>query len=101
MDDELARSSIELARNQGQMAGYAAASKLLLREEISIDDLFGYKVVASSSDVKTGMPIAVFQVILFTDQLHIIMQGLVDAENKKVFLAEFNTMAESFKRKQK
>jgi len=33
MDDELARSSIELARNQGQMAGYAAASKLLLRED--------------------------------------------------------------------
>ena len=33
MEDELAKSSIELARNQGQMAGFAEASKLLLRED--------------------------------------------------------------------
>lgn len=70
-------------------------------EEIVIDGLAGYKIVASSRYAKTGAPIAIFQVVLLAGQSYIIMQGLVGAESKKVFLTGFNAMVESFKRKQK
>jgi len=66
---------------------------------ITIDALEGFESLAKAEDAKTGTPIAVYQVILFTDDSYIVMQGLVGAEQSDKFVPAFQTMARSFKRK--
>lgn len=66
---------------------------------IIVDGLDGYELIANASDVASGTPLVVYQVILFEDDSYILIQGLVGAKLSAEYLPEFKTMARSLARK--
>lgn len=67
--------------------------------EIVIDGLKGYELIADAEDKKTGIPLVVYQVILFDKGAYILIQGMVGTKSSTEFLPEFKKMAHSFKQK--
>lgn len=67
--------------------------------EIVIDGLKGYEFIADAEDKKSGIPLIVYQVILFDDGTYILLQGMVGTKSSTEFLPEFKKMAHSFKQK--
>jgi hypothetical protein len=68
-------------------------------EPIRIDGLDGYETVAEARDAGSGVPLLLYQVILFDDGSYTLMQGRVGAQHREEYLSEFKAMARSFKRK--
>jgi len=67
-------------------------------EEISIDGISGYEIIAFTIDKKTAEKGKVYQVILFTDSLYYIMLGTTNKEYEKN-IEKFKKIAHSFVRK--
>jgi hypothetical protein len=70
-------------------------------EPITIDGLSGLESLAKAEDPKSDIPIVNYQVMLFTEDSYILIQGLVGAEQREKYIPAFKTMARSFKRKGK
>lgn len=66
--------------------------------EITVDGLDGYEILADAEDADSGTPLKVYQVILDDDRSYILMQGLVGANVADEYLPEFETMARSLSR---
>jgi len=67
--------------------------------EITIDGLDGYELVADAADADSGAPLVVYQVVLFDGVSYLLIQGLVGASVSAEYLPEFKAMARSLKRK--
>ncbi|HEX8651503.1 MAG TPA: hypothetical protein VF708_11745 [Pyrinomonadaceae bacterium] len=67
-------------------------------ENITIDNLAGYEVVAKGKDIVSGQEMVIYQTILFKDQGYYIMVGLISSTHRQVYLPVFKGMTESFKR---
>ena len=67
--------------------------------QITIDGLSGYEVVARGKDTKSGQVMLIYQIILFEDQSYYILQGIVSGKQRETHLPTFKEMAGSFKRK--
>jgi len=67
-------------------------------EEIDIDGISGYEIVADGKDKKTGEAEKVYQVILFSDSLYYIIIGTTNFDYEKN-VAEIRKVTKSFKRK--
>jgi hypothetical protein len=66
--------------------------------EITIDGLNGYEILAEGEDADSGTPLRIYQVVLYDDGSYILMQGLVGANVAEHYLPEFKTMARSLTR---
>lgn len=67
-------------------------------DEISIDGLDGFEIVADAVDANSGTPLIVYQVVLFQESSYVLIQGLVGARMQDDYLPEFKAMARSFTR---
>lgn len=66
--------------------------------EVSIDGLSGFEFLAAGLDEKSGVPLAVYQVMLFQpDGGYILMTGLVGRAGSTEYLVKFRAMAQSFR----
>ncbi len=68
-------------------------------EQVTIDNLKGYEIVAKAQDQKSQEPMLVYQVMLFDQKGYYIMQGLVGEATKADYLPAFRAIAQSFQRK--
>jgi hypothetical protein len=68
-------------------------------EPITVDGLDGFESLANAEDPRSGIPITVYQVMLFTEDSYIVMQGLAGAEQSEKIIPSFQKMARSFKRR--
>ena len=73
-------------------------SSVTFNNEITIDGLDGYEIVADAEDADSRTPLTVYQVVLFDDRSYILMQGLVGADVSGEYLPEFKAMARSLTR---
>lgn len=73
-------------------------SSLSSNDEITIDGLEGYEIVADGENADSGNPLKVYQVVLYDDGSYILMQGLVGANVADEYLPEFKKMARSLTR---
>jgi hypothetical protein len=68
--------------------------------EITIDNLDGYEIIAVGKDVKSGEAVAIYQVVLVDqDAYYYLMEGQVNARLNSQYLSQFKQLAGSFKRK--
>jgi len=74
--------------------------KMISNEQVNIDNLDGYEIIADAEDSDSGIVMMLYQVMLFDGDSYILMQGRVSAELAEEYLPEFISMAHSFKRKQ-
>lgn len=66
--------------------------------EITIDGVLGYEVMASAKDKKTGDPVKIYQVILFSDKLYYLLVGSTNDKTVKG-INELKQVVKTFKRK--
>ena len=74
-------------------------SSVTSSNEITIDGLDGYEIIADAEHAETGNPLSVYQVILYDDGSYILILGRVGADAAEEYLPEFKAMARSLKRK--
>lgn len=72
--------------------------KIDITNEISIDDISGYEIIATAKDKKTGLEEKIYQVILFSDQLYYILLGTTNNDFEKN-INELKKIVKTFKRK--
>jgi hypothetical protein len=65
---------------------------------LSVDDLPGYESVATATDKKSGVPMIVYQVMLFADDHYFLIQGVVGQDRAANYLPLFKQAARSFRR---
>ena len=73
-------------------------SSVTSNNEITIDGLDGYEILAEGEDADSRTPLKVYQVVIYDDRSYILMQGLVGANAANEYLPEFKTMAHSLTR---
>lgn len=73
-------------------------SSVTSNNEITIDGLEGYELVAIGEHSDSATPLRVYQVILYDDGSYILMQGLVRANDADQYLPEFKRLARSLAR---
>jgi hypothetical protein len=67
---------------------------------LEIDGLPAYEILADAKDVKTGVPIRLYQVIASEGNGYFIFQGLVAPGREAEMLPEFRRVTETFRRTQ-
>lgn len=84
-----------------RILGTATVSRIKITksEKVVIDNLEGYETFAEGVDKRTGKSVFIYQVMLFETGNYFIMQGIVSAKNKQIYLDDFEKMANSFKGK--
>ena len=65
---------------------------------ITVDGLRGYEIEATADHLQSGVPLAVYQVMLFDGGTYILMQGMVGTSRQAEFLPEFKALARSLRR---
>lgn len=87
--------------SENRITQTAQVTNLLIESsrEISINGLQGYEIIAKANDLQTNTPLVIYQVILFEKQTYYIMQGMVGARLRSVYLDEIQQMARSFRKK--
>jgi hypothetical protein len=79
---------------------YTIIEKIESTLPINLDGLDGYETIAKGTDRKTGLPIKVYQVMLFPEAGgYVIMTGLVGAENAALYLPKFKATARTYRGK--
>jgi hypothetical protein len=67
--------------------------------KVTIDNLEGYEIVAKAKDKQSGLPMVIYQVILFEGQGYYLMHGMVSSQNGQSSLVVFKEMSRSFTRR--
>ncbi len=79
---------------------YTTIEKIESTLPINLDGLNGYETIAKGTDRKTGLPIKVYQVMLFSEAGgYVIMTGLVGAKNAALYLPKFKATARTYRGK--
>lgn len=87
------------AQQRLQQTAATRVTTVSSHEPIRIADLDGYESVAEAVDAASGMPMVVYQVLLFEQDAYVLMQGLVGALQREEYLPEFKAMTRSFQRR--
>ncbi len=74
-------------------------SSIVSHEEIERGALKGFEHVAVGEDSDSGIPLTVYQAILFDSDGYFLMTGLVGKDLADTYLPEFKKMSRSFARK--
>lgn len=69
-------------------------------DAITIAGLDGYESLAEAEDAKSGTPLIVYQVMVFDEDSHVRLVGLVGTELRDEYLPEFKALARSLQRRQ-
>jgi len=69
-------------------------------EAVTIGGLKGYEIIANAEHSESGIPLLLYQVMLFDEGFYILMQGLVGFTLVDNYLPEFKSMAHSFEQSQ-
>ena len=70
-------------------------------QEVEIDDLPGFEILAVGTDLTTNDPLQFYSVSLFDGKRHYLMNGWVSSENRINYIPDFRALANSFQRKVK
>jgi hypothetical protein len=87
-----------------RLSGYPDTDIVAIKStnEISIDNLPGFEIVANGQDRKTKVPLVLHQVVLFPKEGgYILTIGIVAEKQAKVYLPKFREMALTFKNTRK
>lgn len=63
-----------------------------------MDGLDAYEIVADASDLRSGLPLRFYVVIVPDAGGYFLMQGMVGSELAAEYLAEFRRLTESYRR---
>ena len=86
-----------LAQNRLFQTDNLTEIEIISEQEITVDSLTGYEIVAVGKDIKSGEERSLYQVILVdSDNYYYVMQGQVDAEQNQQYLSQFKELASSF-----
>jgi hypothetical protein len=67
---------------------------------ITVDGIQGFEIIADAENQRAGgVPIIVYQIVLFDEGSYYLMQGLVGRKGRSEIVPEFKKMARSFERK--
>ena len=94
-DDQKDYAETHLQTRTAQVKGVTIESTTA----VSIDGLDGFESVAKAQDEKSGIPLKIYQAIVFDKQRYFLIQGLVGEGLAEQYLPEFQAMARSLKRK--
>jgi hypothetical protein len=78
---------------------HTKVTSLTSNTPVTIDSLDGFELLAQAEHSESGVPLVLYQVILFDEGSYFLMQGLVGTTLGNEFLPEFKAMAHSFSRK--
>ena len=83
---------------EARIAKVATVEKLRVgvTESVRIADLDGLKTLASGTGKAAGMPLTVYQVILFDESGYYLMQALTPSADEARYLPLFDAISESF-----
>ncbi|MBC8104014.1 MAG: hypothetical protein H7Z41_15685 [Cytophagales bacterium] len=89
----------EYALNRLRQTAHTTVTKITSNQPIGIDDMDGFEIIAEAKDTTSGLPLTLYQVMLFEEDSYFLMQGLVGKEQSAAYLPEFKAMARSLRRK--
>ena len=72
--------------------------KILEQGATTIGNGAGYELVAAGTDVASGRPVTLYQVVLPDSQGYVLMQGMVASTRAATMVPEFRTAARTFRR---
>jgi hypothetical protein len=87
-----------------RLSGYPGTDIIAVKSmnEISIDNLPGWEIVANGQDRQTKIPLALHQVVLFPKEGgYILTIGIVAEKQAQVYLPKFRAMALTYRNKPK
>jgi hypothetical protein len=82
-----------------QQTPYVKKLSVKSTEPIIIADLQGFESIAEAEDTDSGIPLTIYQVILFDQDSYIRMIGMTGTKFRTEYLPEFKAMARSLQRK--
>jgi hypothetical protein len=91
---DLKAFAVTRARQTGQLRDLRASQQAA----ISIDDGPAYELVGEGTDVKTGVLVTLYQVVLADRGGYVLMQGLVASTRAAAAVPEFRKVAQTFHR---
>lgn len=88
----------DFARRQLQITAELADIEVLTEVSLELDGLPAHEIVASAIDKRTGTPLRIYQMLVVEGVEYFLLQGLVGASHAEAFVAEFGSIARSFRR---
>jgi hypothetical protein len=82
-----------------QQTQYVKKLSVKSTEPITIANLKGFESIAEAEDADSGIPLTIYQVILFNQDSYIRMIGITGTKFRNEYLPEFKAMARSLQRK--
>jgi len=86
------------ARQQLQITAEFTDIKVLTESSLTLDGLPAHEIVASAIDRRSGAPARIYQMLVVEGAEYFLLQGMVGATHAEAFLAEFSSIARSFRR---
>jgi hypothetical protein len=90
---------LQYAKRLLQQINHAKKLTIKSTQAIVIAGLRGYESIAEAVDIQSGIPLTIYQVILFDKDSYIRMMGLTKIESRDEYLPEFKALARSLQRK--
>ncbi len=84
-----------------RLSGYPGTEMIAIKSmnEISIDNLSGWEIIASGQDRETKTPLILHQILLFPqEEGYILMIGIVGEQQAKIYSPKFKAMALTYKK---
>jgi len=83
-----------------QLSGIAEIEAIAVdsSRSLELDGLPAHELVASARDVRTGLPLHVYQVVAADGDRYFVLQGIVGADGADAFMPQFRELAASFRR---
>jgi hypothetical protein len=67
-------------------------------DPVTINGQDGYEILATGTDLKTGVPLRIYQVILFTEAGgYVLMTGLVGADRESFYIPKFKATVKTYR----
>jgi hypothetical protein len=96
---DLAISDLKtFARQRVVQTAQVTEIEKIVGQGMVVDKLKAYEIVADAKDLKTGVPIKVYQVVVLNGERYYLMQGFVGRANWKTYESEFRQIVRSFRR---
>jgi hypothetical protein len=89
---------------QQRLSGYPQIEieTITATNEVTIDNLPGWEIIANARDLKTKLPLKIYQVVLFSKSGgYIVTIGIVGDKQSDLYLPKFKAIAQSYRNSSK
>jgi hypothetical protein len=83
-----------------RLSGYPQTDVIAIKStnEIAIDNLSGWEIIANGRDRQTKVPLTLYQVVLFPKQGgYVLMTGIVGDKQSQIYMPKFKAMALTYR----